>query len=79
MPGKLLSVVQMAERLGVAKSTLYALAKARRIPHLKIGDRVLFDPEKVEAALEIEATGDEETLGTLPIDSKGRRQVAGTQ
>ena len=75
MSGKLLSVSEMAERLGVSRGTLYALAKARRIPHLKIGDRVLFSPEKVEAALEVEAEGD----GTLPIQSKGRRQVAGTQ
>jgi excisionase family DNA binding protein len=69
MSASLLSVEQMAARLGVSKSTVYALAKQRKIPHLRIGDRVLFNPEKVETALEIASEADR----PLVIGTKGRR------
>lgn len=68
MPGTLLSVAEMAARLGVSKGTLYALARARKIPHLKVGDRVLFNPERVEAALEVAPEADRPSV----IRNKGR-------
>jgi len=39
----------LASRLRVAPSTVYGWCSSRRIPYLKIGGRVLFDPEAIAA------------------------------
>lgn len=41
----------MAIRVGVAPAWLKAEADAGRVPHLKIGRRLFFNPELVEQAL----------------------------
>ena len=69
-----LSVSEMAEHLGVSKSSLYALAKQKRIPHIRIGDRIIFDPEKVEAALSVEAENSDRPSVVRP---EGHRQLKG--
>jgi len=40
-----------AERLGICVRSLATLTAERKIPHLKIGKLVLFDPVAVDAAL----------------------------
>lgn len=55
----LVSVAQGAEELGVSKSKLYELVREHKIPHVKIGDRVLLNIEKVVAALEIPAESED--------------------
>ena len=40
-----------AERLGICVRSLATLTSERKIPHLKIGKLVLFDPVAVDAAL----------------------------
>jgi excisionase family DNA binding protein len=69
---QLVNVAEMAKRLGVSKSTLYGLVRQRRIPHIKVGDRVLFDAEKVVAALEVPAEGARPSV----VPTKGRHQAA---
>ncbi len=49
---KLLSIQECAEALNIAKITLYKLTSSKRIPFLKIGSRVLFEPEKIAAWIE---------------------------
>jgi excisionase family DNA binding protein len=44
----LLSVKEAAQELGISKHTLYSWASQRRIPHVKIGDRTMFDPADIE-------------------------------
>jgi excisionase family DNA binding protein len=68
----LISIAAAAEQLGLSRSTLYGLAKNRRIPCVRIGDRILLDLEKVIAACEIEPDGE----SPLPPGCKGRMQVA---
>jgi excisionase family DNA binding protein len=58
----LVSVVEAAKQLGVSRGTLYALARRKAIPHVKIGDRVLVDVEKVIAALEVGADSGQRPL-----------------
>lgn len=48
---KLLLVGPMARRLRVTVKWLRDEAEAGRIPHLKAGQRLLFDPETVERVL----------------------------
>jgi len=48
---KLLTVGQMARRLRVPVKWLREEAEAGRVPHLKAGRAILFDPEATEAAL----------------------------
>lgn len=69
---QLVNVTEMATRLGVSRSSLYVLARQRRIPHIKVGDRVLFDPDKVIAALEVPAGDARPSV----VPTKGRRQTA---
>lgn len=47
MEAELLTVAEAARLLRVAPSTLYGLARQNRIPHYRIGDRLLFDRSEV--------------------------------
>ena len=67
-----LSVDEFAARLKISRSTLYELVKQKRIAHLRIGDRILFDPEKAIRSLEIDAESDRPSV----VRTKGRHQVA---
>ena len=49
---KLLSIQECAEALNIAKITLYKLVSAKRIPFVKLGSRVLFEPEKIAGWIE---------------------------
>jgi excisionase family DNA binding protein len=51
----LVSIAKAALEIGVSRGTLYALARQKKIPHVRIGDRVLVDVAKVIAALEVAA------------------------
>ncbi len=42
---RLLTAAEVSEILRVPRSTVYELARARRIPFLKVGRRTLFDAE----------------------------------
>lgn len=42
---RLLTAAEVSEILRVPRSTVYELARGRRIPFLKVGRRTLFDPE----------------------------------
>ena len=46
---KLLSVSEAAQYLGIKKTTVYKYVIGKRIPHVKIGTRVLFDALRLEA------------------------------
>lgn len=43
------SVAEAAKMIGVGKNTIYALAKARKIPVLQIGRRYVINAEMFEA------------------------------
>jgi excisionase family DNA binding protein len=49
---QLLSAKVTAQKLGVALPTLRAWCSQRRIPYLKLGRRVLFDPVELEKFIE---------------------------
>jgi len=49
---KLLSVPELAERLGVSPDTLYTWRARGRLPHVKVGGRLLFDPRAITAWLD---------------------------
>jgi excisionase family DNA binding protein len=66
------SAKEIATNLGIAQSTVYSLARQKKIPHLRIGQRVVFDLAAVEEALRVPAETDQPSLG----GGKGRSQVA---
>ncbi len=47
IPG-LMDVKELAQRLRVSERTLRNWAYQRKIPVVKVGDRVLFDPREIE-------------------------------
>lgn len=49
---KLVSVKELAERLGLAEITVRKLCSAKEIPYKKLGSRVLFDPTEISDWLE---------------------------
>lgn len=49
MPRMLLK--EAAEALGVTKHFLYTEARAKRIPHFRVGNRYIFDTEQVDEFL----------------------------
>jgi len=49
---RLLTAAEVSEILRVPRSTVYELARNRRIPFLKVGRRTLFDPERLARWIE---------------------------
>jgi excisionase family DNA binding protein len=50
MNNKLLYSIQEASgALGLSVSSIYRLTSKRKIPHIKIGSRVMFVPEQLES------------------------------
>jgi len=50
----MISVKSAAKELGLSPSTVYQLVREKKIPHVRAGDRVLLNLEKVIAALEVQ-------------------------
>ena len=48
----MVSIAEMAKRLGVAKNTLYDWCAVRKIPHIKLGKFLRFDLFEIEAWLQ---------------------------
>ena len=48
MDTELLTIHQVLERLHISRTTLYRHVKARELPHVKLGKRVLFRKADVE-------------------------------
>lgn len=44
---RLLTAAEVSEILRIPRSTVYELARSRRIPFLKVGRRTLFDPQLI--------------------------------
>ena len=49
-----MTAAEVSEVLRVPRSTVYELARTRRIPFLKVGRRTLFDPERLRDWIERE-------------------------
>lgn len=47
LDSRLLTAAEVSEILRVPRSTVYELARSRRIPFLKVGRRTLFDPQLI--------------------------------
>ncbi len=45
---KLLTLDEVSEITRLSKATIYAYVAAKKIPHTKLGARVLFDPSMIE-------------------------------
>jgi excisionase family DNA binding protein len=54
----LLTLEELADLLNVSRSFLYKKTASRSIPHFRIGKRVLFDGDEVEAWLQETARRD---------------------
>jgi len=48
----LIPISQTAQILGISRSKLYALVERREIPCIRIGARILFKPDLLEAWIE---------------------------
>jgi len=48
----LMDLKTVSKQLGLAEITVYKMVSAKRIPYIKIGRRVLFDPQKLSKWLE---------------------------
>ena len=49
---KLLNIEEAAALLNISVKSIYGLTCAKRIPYVKIGSRVLFDPDEIKAWVE---------------------------
>lgn len=55
---KLLTVPEAARVLRVAPATLYAWCRQRRIPHVRLGDRIFLDAAAIIASAHVPAEAD---------------------
>jgi excisionase family DNA binding protein len=60
MEKKLVTANEAAAQLGIAKSTLYTLCRQRKIPHIRIGDRLLFDLDEIISANRVPAEAEQD-------------------
>lgn len=65
---KLLSVTELADRLGLSKAAIYTRTWKRAIPFIRIGNRPRFREADIERWL------NEQTIG--PRGVKGKRRIA---
>ena len=49
---KLLNIEEAAALLNISVKTIYGLTCAKKVPYIKIGARVLFDPDEIKAWIE---------------------------
>jgi excisionase family DNA binding protein len=47
-----LDIDELSRLIHLSKSQLYMMTSTRKLPHLKVGRRVLFDPEQIERWLD---------------------------
>ena len=45
---RLFTVKELSDIINVRESTIYAWVSQERIPHIKLGKKVLFDPSEIE-------------------------------
>jgi excisionase family DNA binding protein len=50
LPG-LLTIAQLIPLVGISRTTIYQMVTTKRIPHLRIGSMVRFDPHAIAAWL----------------------------
>jgi excisionase family DNA binding protein len=48
----LLTIQQLAEKINLRPATIYKMTSSKRIPHIKIGNRVFFEEARIEAWIE---------------------------
>ena len=48
LPKRLMTIQEVAELTGVSVTTLYKWVSQRKIPHIKMGRLVKFDPVKLD-------------------------------
>lgn len=68
-PTELVNVPTLAARLGVSPWTIYQWVFARRIPYVKVGRRVMFNPTQIDAWLTARAQP------TLSVKQRRRREL----
>lgn len=54
---ELLNVNELCEYLRISKAGVYRLTSERRVPMIKLGNRVLFDRAKIDEWLEEQSSG----------------------
>jgi excisionase family DNA binding protein len=48
----LLTIQQLAEKIHLRPATIYKMTSSKRIPFIKLGNRVVFDEAKIRAWIE---------------------------
>lgn len=77
MTEKLLTAEELAERLGLAVTTIYQAVWHKRIPAIKINKKCLrFDPVEIRAWLESKKTQTVEAAPRIPVRRSPGRPVA---
>ena len=62
-PEKPMSLVEMADFLGLSKSSLAQMASRQEVPHFRAGRRLFFSPTEVLVSLRIPCNAGRETDG----------------
>ena len=52
MNRRLLNIREVADYTGLSPHTLYKMVSQRRVPHVKLGSALRFDPEKLDQWIE---------------------------
>jgi excisionase family DNA binding protein len=75
---QLLSVKELAARLGLAEYTVYEWVSEKRIPYTKVGRRTMFDPAEIARWLEQHTVREQHPSPLLDHAGRRRPRQAGT-
>ncbi len=65
-----MTVAEAADKIGISASKLYQLVAARRIPHYRVGGKILFSEADIAAYLESCRVG-----AIAPVATASRAQI----
>ena len=69
---KLITVNELCERYGLCHGTIYSYVYRKKIPHIRLGNRMLrFDPEIIEAWIK---AGE-----VFPVGKRENAEIGGTR
>lgn len=71
---RVMTVKEVAEMLRISEQMVYKAARSGELPSFNVGNRVLFNAEKIEAIV----TGEEDHDADEPKQNSNRHRVYGT-
>lgn len=69
---------EVAKQLGISAWSVGLLVRTRRLPHYRVGRRIVFDADEISQWLAARRIAEGSAPGIAPAPAEGRRQATGS-